>query len=90
MMSKRKPRRTNAPVARHAFVYVSHIYYSQVKSSQELVPILIVVKSSQVKREELYFRIIEVTFQYNEHFRIIEVTFQDYRNDFSVKYFSGL
>ena len=41
-------------------------------------------------REELYFRIIEVTFQYNEHFRIIEVTFQDYRNDFSVKYFSGL
>ena len=36
------------------------------------------------------FRIIEVTFQYNEHFRVIEVTFQDYRNDFSVKYFSGL
>jgi len=51
MMSKRKPRRTNAPVARHAFVYVSHIYYSQVKSSQELVPILIVVKSSQVKSQ---------------------------------------
>ena len=38
MMSKSKPRHTNAPVAREAFVSVSHVSYSQVKSSQELVP----------------------------------------------------